>query len=63
MTLLFLEYCSPLGLSSLFFYSPFLLLVIVGYILGEVIFNTSFFSGCVFALGSQRESLCERTGL
>lgn len=27
----------------------------------EVIFNTSVFSGCVFALGSQRVSLCEGT--
>lgn len=29
----------------------------------EVIFNTSVFSGCVFALGSQRVSLCEGTEL
>lgn len=50
-------------LSSLFFYSPFLLRVIVGYILSEVIFNTSCFSGCVFDLGRQRESPCERPGL
>lgn len=50
-------------LSSLFFYSPFLLRVIVGYILSEVIFNTLCFSGCVFDLGRQRESPCERPGL
>lgn len=50
-------------LSSLLFYSPFLLRVIVGYILSEVIFNTSCFSGCVFDLGRQRESPCERPGL
>lgn len=30
MVLLFPGYSSPLGLSSLFFYSPLLLLVIVG---------------------------------
>lgn len=29
----------------------------------ELNFNTSVFSGCVFALGSQRASLCEGTGL
>lgn len=72
MVLLFPGYSSPLGLSSLFFYSPLLLLVIVGSssvrlfffeVFFEVIFNTSVFSGCVFALGSQRVSLCEGTEL
>lgn len=63
MVLLFPGYSSPLGLNSLFFYSPLLLLVIVGYILSELIFNTLVFSGFVFALGSQRASLCEGTGL
>lgn len=72
MVLLFPGYSSPPGLSSLFFYSPLLLLVIVGSssvrlfffeVFFEVIFNTSVFSGCVFALGSQRVSLCEGTEL
>lgn len=54
--MLFLGNSFPLGLSSLFLYSPFLLLVTVN-VLSEVIFNTLFFSGCVFALGSQRESV------
>lgn len=73
MVLLFPGYSSPPGLSSLFFYSPLLLLVIVGSssvrlffffeVFFEVIFNTSVFSGCVFALGCQRVSLCEGTEL
>lgn len=49
---------SPLGLNSLFFHSPLLLLVIVGYT-SVSLFNTSVFSGCAFALGSQR-ALCVR---
>lgn len=53
---------SPLGLNSLFSHSPLLFLVIVGYP-SVSLFNTSVFSGCAFALGSQRASLCEGTGV
>lgn len=67
MVLLFPGYSSPLGLSSLFFYSPLLLLVIVGsssvrlFFLGffEVIFNTSVFSG-LYLPWEVKECLCVR---